>query len=61
MNLSPHMRFALEMFYHGMGDVVRSRTVDALVRRDLVWYPNGHYNPELTEKGRREADRCMSK
>jgi hypothetical protein len=56
--LSEDMRFALRCFARGMSSVVRPRTVNALVRRDLVWHPNGYDSPELTEKGRKEAERC---
>lgn len=58
--LTDDMRYALRCFAHGMASIVRGRTVNALVRRDLVWYPNGYDNPQLTEKGRREAERCST-
>lgn len=56
--LTADMKFALKAFARGRGAIARKGTVNALVARDLVWFPNKYDDsPELTEKGRREAER----
>ena len=53
--ISRDMEWALKQFACGAGMTVRARTVDALERRDLIWYPDKGRVPQLTERGRRHA------